>query len=205
MEKQIPGLHNWAAIWMSFPFLLCVLTMAIQDLGGSTCRSTNSFFCPIQHAAGFSVFSNDTEMVSNLKKYHNNNPIPKVKLTAFSLTQRHFLLLKHMHLLCVNIMWFHQLQVTTGQALRWQHCCCLLANNTEEEVQMNPRACRGHVYLTLWPVSQPAVRPLLMVDPSMIFRVTGASVWWAAHFIRDRDTHVDKQCPRWSKSVAESS
>lgn len=76
MEKQIPGQHNWAAIWMSFPFLLCVLTMAIQDLGGSTCRSTNSFFCPIQHAAGFSVFSNDREMVSNLKKYHNNNLIP---------------------------------------------------------------------------------------------------------------------------------
>lgn len=44
IEKQIPGLHNWVPIWMSFPFLLCVLTMAIQDMSGSTCCSTNSFF-----------------------------------------------------------------------------------------------------------------------------------------------------------------
>lgn len=69
MGKQIPGLHNWATIWMSFPFLLCDLTMANQDLGGGTCCSTNSFFfCPTHDTAGLSIFSNDNEMVGNLKR-----------------------------------------------------------------------------------------------------------------------------------------
>ncbi len=57
MEKQILGLHNWAAIWMTFPFLLFFLTMAIQDLGGSTHPSANSFFCLIQPTAAFPSFA----------------------------------------------------------------------------------------------------------------------------------------------------
>lgn len=45
--------------------------MAIQDMGGSTCCSTNSFlffFGPIQHIEGFSILSNDTEMAGILKE-----------------------------------------------------------------------------------------------------------------------------------------
>lgn len=38
----------------------------------------------------------------------------------------------------------------------------------------------GHVYLTPWPVSQSAVRPLLTADRGVICRVTGAPVWRAA-------------------------
>lgn len=92
-------------------------------------------------------------------------------------------------------MWFNRLQVTTGQPLGdtcpAPHCRFLLANNVEEEVQMNPGASGGHVYLTPWPVNQSAVRPLLTVDRGMICRVTGASVWQAAHL------YTTETLPRW--------
>lgn len=78
-----------------------------------------------------------------------------------------------------------------GDTCPVQHCRCLLANNAEEEVQMNPGAHRGHVYLTPRPVSQSAVRPLLTVDQGMICRVTGASVWRAAHL------YTADTIPRW--------
>lgn len=55
--------------------------MAIQDMGGSTCCSTNSFFFvfffgPIQHIEGFSILSNDTEMAGILKGTSRINPTP---------------------------------------------------------------------------------------------------------------------------------
>lgn len=46
---------------------------------------------------------------------------------------------------------------------------------------MIPGPRRGHVYLTPWTVSQSAVRPPLRVDLGMICRVSGASIWQAAH------------------------
>ena len=83
-------------------------------------------------------------------------------------------------------MWFKPFQVTNGQPIGdtcpVQHCGCLLPNNAEEEVQMNLRASKGHVYLTRWPDTQSAVRPLLTADLGMICRVREASVWRAAHF-----------------------
>lgn len=54
-----------------------------------------------------------------------------------------------------------------------------------------PGARRGHVYLTPWPVSQSAVRPLLTADQGMIRGVTGAPVWRAAHL------YVAETLPRW--------
>lgn len=162
------------------------------------------FSVPFNMLQGSPSSAMKPKMFSTLKKYRSNNLIPKVKLTALSRTQRHFLSLTHASFVCKHHV-ISQAPSHNWSALRWQDCCCLLANNTEEEVQMNPRACRGHVYLTLWPVSQPAVRTLLTVDLSMIFRVTGASVWWAAHFIRDRDTRADEWYLRWSESIAESS
>ncbi len=134
------------------------------------------------------------QLKENLK-YPKNNLIPKVKVTAFSPSQRHFLSLKPMCLLCVNIMWFNHLHATTGQPLGdtcpVQRCRCVLANNAVEEVQMNPGAPRGLVYLTPWPASQSAVRPLLTVDRGMICRVTGASVWRAARL------YTTETLPRW--------
>ena len=56
---------------------------------------------------------------------------------------------------------------------------------------MSPGALGGHVYLTPWPVSQSAVRPLLTLDQGVICRVTGASVWRAAHL------YVAETLPRW--------
>lgn len=55
------------------------------------------------------------------------------------------------------------------------------ADNAEEDVRMIPGPHRGHVYLTPWTVSQSAVRPPLRVDLGMICRVSGASIWQAAH------------------------
>lgn len=63
MEKQIPGLHNWAAIWMTFPLLLCALTMAIQDLGGSTNSFSFFFPAPFNMLQGFPIFSDHTEAI----------------------------------------------------------------------------------------------------------------------------------------------
>lgn len=54
MEKQIPGLHNWAAIWMTFPFLLCLNNgesgSGWEDV--SLCKQC-FFSLPIQRTAGF--------------------------------------------------------------------------------------------------------------------------------------------------------
>lgn len=55
------------------------------------------------------------------------------------------------------------------------------ADNAEEDVRMIPGPHRGHVYLTPWTVSQSAVRSPLRVDLGMICRVSGASIWQAAH------------------------
>lgn len=46
----------------------------------------------------------------------------------------------------------------------------------EEEVEMNPGAPRGHVYLTPAVPSQSTGGILLVVDPVVIHRVSGASV-----------------------------
>lgn len=92
-------------------------------------------------------------------------------------------------------MWFKQLRVTTGRPLGdtcpVRHCRSVLADNAEEEVQMNPGAGRGQVYLTPWPVSQSAVRPLLTVDQGMICGVRRAPVWRAAHL------YTAETVPRW--------
>lgn len=127
MEKQIPGLHNWAAIWMTFPLLLCALTMAIQDLGGSTCRSTNSFFSFLPHSTHGRA-SPSLAATQKWLEHLKNNLVPKVKVTAFSPSQRCFLSLTNpCVLLCVNIMWLKQLRVATAQPHRWHMPCATLS------------------------------------------------------------------------------
>lgn len=115
MEKQIPGLHNWAAIWMTFPFLFCVLTMAAQDLGGSTCCSANSFFCPIQHPAGFSTFSSDKNgwrHKENLKYLKNNLMRVHTKPWKF----RKGLIITVFVLLCWEKAWISTSSVRSSQS-----------------------------------------------------------------------------------------
>lgn len=57
----------------------------------------------------------------------------------------------------------------------------LWANTGNKEAVMNPRACKGHVYLTPGQPNQSAVSLLPMVDLGMLCRVSGASLWQAAH------------------------
>lgn len=65
------------------------------------------------------------------------------------------------------------------------------ADNVEEDVRMIPGPHRGRVYLTPWTVSQSAVRPPLRADLGMICRVSGASIWRAAHL------YAAETLPRW--------
>lgn len=108
-----------------------------------------------------------------------------------------------MRLLCVNIMWFNQL---LGDTCPVQRCRCLLANNVEEEVQMNPGAHGGHVYLT----------PLLCQPISCQASANG----WPGYdlqghgglqfdgqliYTQQRHSSVERQCPCWSQSIATES
>ena len=70
MEKQIPGLHNWAAIWMTFPFLLCLNNGESGSGWEDVSLCKQCFFCFLfflshsTHCRLLSpVFSNDTEPI----------------------------------------------------------------------------------------------------------------------------------------------
>lgn len=72
MEKQIPGLHNWATIWMTFPLLLCAQTMTAQDMGGR--RSANTFFPPLSLSFSLVVSAFLSQSLCLVSHTSENNP-----------------------------------------------------------------------------------------------------------------------------------
>lgn len=168
----------------AFLFSPLVSTIEVQDLGGSLCRCTNSF-SPLSHLTHPLHLQQWHPNVWRGKRELREQSHCEGKVAASGANQSRFLQ-PNLCVFCVqkNIMWFHQLQVTTGQPVvtrtLFNTAAACWPNNAEEEVQINPRAGKGHVYLTCWPDTQSAVRFLLKPDPAVICRVTQASVWRAA-------------------------
>lgn len=152
MEKQIPWLHNWAAIWMSFPFWLCVLTMAIQGQGGNTCHSANRglfflfFFFFLFHSKHCGASPSLAMTLKRLKNRNKkNNLIWQLSVPVKGASSPS----EPMCLLCVNTERSHRLPVTgarpLGDTCPVQHCRCLLDQQCAAGSADEPRGTLGVV------------------------------------------------------------